>query len=109
MNETDLMVNLVAGRHETVFKGEIITDAVWLEPLTSNQMHDHIGLESHALNWLSAVPESVSYVGLFVTGLTACTVAFLQAYVELSPDFGLSLLFYDRDSRTYSEMVWHND
>ena len=105
----ELMVNLVAGRHETVFKGETITEAVWSEPLTGSEMHDHIGLESHALEWLSAVPESVSYVGLFVTGLTACTVAFLQAYVELSPDFGLSLLFYDRDSRTYSEMVWHND
>ena len=108
-NMVEILVNLVAGRHDTIFEGQVITEAVWSEPLTGAEMHDHSGLTEHARDWLESLPPETDYVNLFVTGLTACTVAFLQAYVDMQPIFGLSLLFYDRDKESYSERVWNYD
>ena len=106
-NMVETLVNLIAGRHDTVFNGQVITEAVWNEPLTGAEMHDHESLEYHAGDWLVNLSLGpTQQLGLFVTGLTACTVAFLKAYDTLAPDFGLSLLFYDRDNEGYSERVW---
>ena len=101
---------LCAGRHDVIFEDETITDSIWKESLESKHLHNHDWLERVALGWLNKLPKEKIEVRLFVTGLSQALTAFLKmydiVYMHRPNPPGLSLMFYNFETESYSKSVW---
>ncbi len=107
MEENVIHVGLVAGRHALPVEGY-----VWKEAIPDPT--DFQLLESQASAWIEDVSEHdlgmqpVDTVYLYITGLTACTTSFLNAWNRLGHNMAnnLVLMHYDRDADAYIGQDW---
>jgi hypothetical protein len=108
MEEIDAV--LIAGRHEVWLNGELVTDAVWPEPLEVRHLHDHEWLERSALGWLNNLPNTPLRINMVITGLGQAVVAFLKmfdvVYMHRKAALELNCLFYNRDTESYTISEW---